>query len=431
MGQVIAVGIFLTPAAMAKSLGSPFWVLVAWLVMGGMALCGALCYGDLAARYPEAGGGYVYLREAWGPRFAFLYGWKCLLVMDPGITAALATGLAAYAAAIVPLGSTAQKTLGIASILILAAANIRGLRLGDGVLKTLTILKLGALATLVLLGLVRGVGDWGHFLPFFEQRAGSTPFVPAFAGAMMAAFFSFGGWWEAAKIGGEVRDPARTVPRALVLGVVIVTLVYVLVSMSFIYLVPIETVTSGETFAAQAGNVLFGPAGGKVLAGIVVLSVLGSLAALVMILPRVYYAMARDGAFFSAVGQLHPRFGTPARAIALQAAVASILIASGTFDQIIGYFVFVTVAFTGLTVAGIFVLARRQSPGAARYHIPGYPVTPLVFLSLTAVILTLLMASRPKEALVGVLVVAVGAAVYPLVRIEGRRGVVEEGGGRR
>jgi len=415
VGQVIAVGIFLTPAGMTKLLGSPFWVLVTWLTMGGMALAGAFCYGELAARFPEAGGGYVYLREAWGPRLAFLYGWKCLLVMDPGVTAALATGLAAYVSAIVPIAPTGQKALAVASVLGLAGANVLGLRLGDGVLRVLTVLKLAALGVLVAWGLARGAGDWRHFTPFVAQRAGSTPLLPALAGGLVSAFFSFGGWWEAAKIAGEVRDPARTMPRALALGVTIVTVIYILVSMTFLYLVPIEAVTSGETFAAQAGTALFGPAGGKILAGVVVVSVLGSLSALIMLLPRVYYTMARDGVFFSGVGQLHPRFGTPARAIAVQATVASVLILLGTFEEIVAYFVFVTVAFVGLTVAGVYVLDGRRAPGAAARRLPGYPVTPLVFLSLTALLLVLLGSSRPREAVIGALVVAAGAPVYRLV----------------
>ena len=420
VGQVIAVGIFLTPAGMDKGLGSPFWVLVVWIMMGTMALAGALCYGELAARFPEAGGGYVYLREAWGPRLAFLYGWKCLLVMDPGITAALATGLAAYVGVIAPLGPIGAKALAIASVLALAGANVLGLRLGDGVVKTLTFLKLGALAGLVVWGFARGAGDWGHFAPFVQPRPGSAPLLPALAGATVAAFFSFGGWWEAAKIAGEVRDPARTLPRALALGVSIVTLVYVLVSAVFIYLVPMESVTTGQTFAAQAGAALFGPAGGAVLAGLVAVSVLGSLAAVILLFPRVYYAMARDGVFLSAVGKLHPRFGTPARAIALQALVASILIALGTFEEIVAYFVFVTVAFVGITVAGTYVVRSRPAGPSGVYRLPGYPVTPGIFLLLTALVLALLGSGRPKQALVGVIVVASGVPVYGLLGMRRR-----------
>src|SRR6185503_5243277 len=172
VGQVIAVGIFLTPAAMARLLGSPFWLLMVWLVAGAMALCGTLVYGELAARYPEAGGGYVYLREAWGPRVAFLYGWKCLLVMDPGITAALAAGLAAYVAGVVPLGPAAQKVLAVTVLYLLAGANIVGLRFGDGLLKLVTLLKLAVLGALVVWGFASGLGDYGNFRPFFGQRPG-------------------------------------------------------------------------------------------------------------------------------------------------------------------------------------------------------------------------------------------------------------------
>jgi APA family basic amino acid/polyamine antiporter len=411
---VIAIGIFLTPAGMAKSLGSPFWVLVVWLLMGGMALCGALCYGALAARYPEAGGGYVYLREAWGPRVAFLYGWKCLLVMDPGVTAALAAGLAAYAAVIVPLTGAERTAVAVAALLAVAGANILGLRIGGGLLRLLTVLKLGVLGALVAWGFASGAGDASHFVPFVAQRPGSAPFLAGFAGAMMAAFYSFGGWWEATKISGEVRDPERTMPRALVLGVAIVTVVYMLVSMTFIYLVPVQAVTSGETFAAQAGAVLFGPAGARLLAGAVVVSVLGGIAAVVLVYPRLYYAMARDGAFLPAMARLHPRFGTPARAIALQAVVASVLAASGTFEEIVAYFIFVSVAFIGLTVAGVYVLARRPAEAARMRSTPGYPVTPAVYLALTLALLGLLVASRPAQSLVGVAVVALGLPVYQL-----------------
>ena len=335
VGEVIAIGIFLTPAGMAKSLGSPFGLLMVWLVMGAMALSGALCYGELAARFPEAGGGYVYLRETYGPRLAFLYGWKCLLVMDPGLTAALAVGLASYLGYLVGLSAAGLKVVAIGAILALAATNIIGLRLGTRLMRWLTIAKLGLIGFIIVWGLGRQLGDWSNFIPFIEQRPGSTPLIGALAGAMVAAFFSFGGWWDVSKIAGEVRDPARTLPRALAFGVAAVTLVYILTSGVFWYLIPVERVSSGETFAAQAGEVLFGRFGGQMFAAVVIVSVLASLAALILTAPRVYYAMARDGLFFRPVSAVHPRFGTPARAIALQAALASLLVAVGTFDQII------------------------------------------------------------------------------------------------
>jgi APA family basic amino acid/polyamine antiporter len=411
VGEVIAVGIFLTPAGMAKTLGSPMWMLVVWLVMGGMALSGAFCYGELAARFPAAGGGYIYLREAYGEGLAFVYGWKCFLVMDPGISAALATGLASYLGYIVPLSPLAAKAVGIAVILILAVANVFGLQVGAWLMRWLTVLKLTLLAFILIWGFARRFGDWSNFMPLVAQRAGSAPFFGGLAGAMVSAFFSFGGWWDVSKLAGEVRDPARVLPKALAYGVSIVTLVYILTSAVFIYLVPIEQTASGETFAAQAGEILFGRAGGQVFSAIVIVSVLGSLLAILITAPRVYYAMASDGVFLQAAAKLHPRFRTPVRAIALQAGLASLLVALGTFNQIVAYFIFVTVVFIALTVAAVFKL-RKRPPAEKTYLTTGYPVTPVIFLALVVVLLVLLAANNPLQAALGVAVVALGAPVY-------------------
>lgn len=410
VGEVIAIGIFLTPATMAHSVGSPFWLLVVWLLMGAMALSGALCYGALAARFPEAGGGYVYLREAYGPGVAFLYGWKCLLVMDPGITALLAAALASYVGYAVGLSAPALKAVAIGAVLLLAALSMLGVRLGARVMQWLMVLKVGALGAIAVFALALHAGSWSHFVPFIAQRPGSDPLPGALAPALIGGFFAFGGWWEIAKLGGEAKDPARTMPRALALGVIVVTAIYILTSAVFLYLVPLEQVTSGETFAAQAGEALFGPSGGRVFAAIVIVAVLGSLFALLMALPRVYYAMARDGLFFTRVATVHPRFGTPVRAVAIQATLASVLVLLGTFQQILNYFIFVTVVFLALTVAGLWRLRRRE--GNERYRIPGYPLTPFLFLMLVAVLLVLLGGHDPKQAALGVGVVVLGVPVY-------------------
>jgi APA family basic amino acid/polyamine antiporter len=414
VGEVVAVGIFLTPAGMAKSLGSPLWVLVVWLVMGAMATCGALCFGELAARYPQAGGSYVYLREAYGRPVAFLYGWMALLVMDPGLTAALAVGMAGYAGYILSLSPMGMKAVAIAAIVLLAAINIRGVRLGAWLLRYLTVLKLGLLFFLLLWAFGFQLGNWSNFTPFVAQRPHSAPLLPALAGGLVAAFFSFGGWWDVTKLAGEVREPGRTIPRALLYGVVIVTLVYILTSTVFFYLVPLDLVTSGETFAAQAGEVLFGRAGAQVFSVIVIVAVLGSLAAIIMSAPRVYFAMARDGLFVPAAASIHPQFGTPARAIAMQALLASLLVALGSFNQIISYFIFVVVIFIAFTVAALFVLRRRQLDRPP-YFTPAYPFTPLVFLLLVGALLFLLVSNNPKQSLLGVGVVALGIPVYYLL----------------
>jgi basic amino acid/polyamine antiporter, APA family len=384
-----------------------------WLIMGAMALSGALCYGALAARYPEAGGGYVYLREAFGPLVSFLYGWKCLLVMDPGITALLGMGLAGYVGYAFGWSGPILKAVAIGTIAIMALISIGGLQLSSRLMQWLTALKVGALALIAVLALGLGAGSWSHFVPFVAQRAGSDPLPGALAPALVGAFFAFGGWWEIAKLAGEARDPARTVPRALALGVAVITLIYILTSAVFLYLVPLEHVTSGETFAAQAGEALFGRAGGSVFAAIVIVAVAGSLLALLMALPRVYYAMARDGVFFKAVAELHPRLGTPTRAIAIQATLASVLVLLGTFQQILSYFIFITVVFIALTVVGLIVLRRRA--GAAAFPLPVHPLPPVLFLILVAILLFLLGAHDPLQAALGVAIVALGIPLYVLV----------------
>ena len=415
-GEAIAVGIFLTPAGMAKSLGSPFWLLVVWLVMGAISLSGALCFGELAARYPEAGGIYVYLREAYGERVAFLYGWMSLLVMDPGITAALAIGMATYGAYIFGWSGTASKLVAIGAIILLCALNMLNTRLAAGVLRSITWLKFAILALLVVWALVFRLGSWSHFVPFVAQRPGSAPLLPALAGALVAAFYSFGGWWDVGKIAGEVKDPVRTLPRALVLGVLGVVAAYVLVSGVFLYLVPIDGVTSDQTFVAQAGAVLFGPMGANLLAGAVVICVLGSMAALIMLCPRVYYAMASDGVFLHSVARLHPKFGTPVRAIAVQGIMTSLLVALGAFDQIIAYFIFVAVLFIGLTVTTLFAFRRREHSVAAGVTTPGYPYTPVAFLFMVVALLALTMLHSPRQALLGCAVVLLGLPVYALLQ---------------
>jgi APA family basic amino acid/polyamine antiporter len=417
VGEVIGIGIFLTPAGMARSLGSPAWLLAVWLTMGLVTVAGALCFGALAARFPEAGGSYVYLREAFGPRPAFLYGWMSLLVTDPGLTALFATGMAGAFGDAVGLGPWGVKAVAVGSILAVAAVNAAGVTLGAVLLRGLAGLKLGLLGLIVVWGVGLGRGDWSNLLPLVAQRPGSDPLPKALAGAMVLAFFSFAGWWDLNKLAGEVRDPRRVLPRALVLGMAAVTAVYVVITLAFLYLVPTSRIGSGQGFAALAGEALFGRTGGVVFSSVVAVVVLGNLAAIVMAAPRVYYAMARDGLFPPALAALHPRTGAPARATAVQAVLASALVATGTFEQILAYFFFVTVAFLVLTVAGVYVLDRRPAGGeAGPVRVPGYPVTPLAFLVPTAALLVLLAADDPWHALLGLAVVLMGFAFYRVAR---------------
>ena len=303
IGHTIAVGIFLTPAELVGALSSPGLVITLWVVFGLLVLFGAFSFGELASRHPQAGGPYVFLREAWGPRVAFLYGWQCLLVMDPGVTAALAAGLAEYLPVMLPGAATHARWWAVAAIWVLAGLNLSGIDVSTRVMAAMTALKLAALAGITLLAFTTGSGSLTHFSPFWERGPGAPPIGEALALASVAAFFSFGGFWEASRVAGEVRDPQRTLPRALALGVGIVAAAYLTTTLAFIYLVRPGHATSAAGFAASVGGALFGSTGARVLGSIVVVSILASMLGLLLMAPRVYYAMSQDGLFPRAIAQ--------------------------------------------------------------------------------------------------------------------------------
>lgn len=408
IGQVIAVGIFLTPAGMAKSVGSPFWLLVIWILMGAMTLSGALCYGGLAARFPEAGGSYVYLREIYGKAAAFLYGWMVLLVLDPGLTAIFGVGLASYAGYLIELSPVGKQVLAVSIIVIVGLINIFGAGIGANFLKVLTVLKTGTLLFIIGYGFFGGFGDWNNFQPFF---AVPNDTFGAFAGGTVGAFFAFAGWWEVTRIAGEIENPEKNLPKALIIGVIAITVIYILTSAVFFYLVPLSQVTNDKTFAAQAGEALFGKIGGIVFASIVVISVLGTLVAYLMVSPRVYYAMAKDDLFFKSFGEPHPRFGTPHRATTIQIFLACILILSGNFEQIVSYFFFIVVLFIAMVVAGLFKIHKQEFSG---YKTIFYPFTPLFFLTVTTLVLLMIAMRNPFQSFLGAAVVLLGIPVYYL-----------------
>jgi APA family basic amino acid/polyamine antiporter len=410
VGQVIAVGIFLVPAGMARSVGSPAWLFGIWLLIGVMTLCGALCYSELSSRFPEAGGSYVFLREAYGDATAFLYGWVVLLVLDPGLTAIFSIGLTSYLDRVVAIPIPYQPFVAAFVVVAVAALNIIGARLSSDILKFLTWLKVAFLFFIVAFGFLGGRGDSANLSPFF---AVPNDLVGAMAGGLVGAFFAFAGWWELTRIAGEIRDPERNLPRALIIGVLVLTVVYIAVSGVFMYLVPTASITSDETFAAQVGEVLFGSAGAAIFSSVVVASVLGSLIAYMMVSPRLYYAMARDGLFFRGVAAVHPKFQTPYRAIAIQAVLAVILIFLGSFQEILSLFFFVVVLFIGATLASVFVFRRREHRG---FMTPLYPLTPLVFLVITAVVLFFIGMRDPVRTLMGIGLVFLGLPVYYFFR---------------
>jgi len=409
-GEAISLGIFLTPAGMARSLGSPALLAAVWCGMAFMTLAGALCFTELAVRFPQAGGEYLYLRNGFGRRTAFLYGWMAAVVMYPGVAAALCVGLVPYVQSLVSLPGWLTAVLPALILVALGALNFAGTRLSSGFMTALNWLKVPVLVALVGWALVSGQATLTNLAPLTLRRTGSDPLFGAVAGAAISAFFCFGGWWEAGKIAGEVRNPRRNLPIAFTAGVLIVTAVYLLVSFAFVAVVPLEQIQNNTAFVAQFGQALFGAQGGRVLSACVLLCVLGGLMVLSMAVPRVTYALAREEAGTSSAGplrffaRLHPRFGSPANAVLLQTGVALAVLALGAFDRILAFIIFSAVVFLALTVATLF----RISPPVRRWW---FPVAPFVFLAGCGLLAAMLLMHSLGPSLLGAAIVLAGLPV--------------------
>ncbi|HXH06797.1 MAG TPA: amino acid permease [Vicinamibacterales bacterium] len=422
IGHTIGVGVFLTPAEVIGAVASPALTLGLWLGCGALVLAGAFTFGELASRYPLAGGPYVYLREAWGERIAFLYGWQSLLVMDPGVIAALATGLSSYAVVLWPPAAGAERWLAVAVIWLLAIVGAAGLTPSARVLGILTACKVAALVGVVVIALAAGRGRWSHFEPFVARHASGVPLGEALALGLVAVFFSFGGFWEASRVAGEVRDARRTLPAALVLGIASVTGLYVATTVAFIYLVPPRQAASAPAFAQAAGEALLGRAGPSSLALVVLLSAAASLLALLIMAPRLYLAMSGDRLFPAALARRHPATGSPARATLLLALLASLFAWAGTFRGIVAFFMCTTLAFIALAAAAL-IRVRRRHPDHAGFSAPGHPLTTVLFVLLVAGVVTLVAVNRPLEAATGFAAVLLGVPAHAV--LAGRRAVEE------
>jgi APA family basic amino acid/polyamine antiporter len=402
VSQVVGVGIFLTPATMIRTLGGAGASLGMWAIMGALSTAGALCYAELSTRFPKAGGSYVYLREAFGPRCAFIYGWMALLVMDPGLTAALGIGLAQYLLATAGASPGLTPIVAVAAIVVFGLLTLVGMGVSTRAIQWTAAAKLTIVLILVGAALFR-VGGGASLAP-----PSSTPLTAsAVAASLIAAFFAFGGWWELGRMGEEVDTPRRTMPRALIGGLALVTAIYGLVTVAYLLGVSGATAGSDEVLVGAVGRSLFGETAGRSLSAMVVVAVAGSLAATLLGAPRVYLAMARDGLFPRRLARLDAARGTVPASTIVQVSLASVFALVGSFDDILGYFVPCAVFFLGLSAAAVLVLPRPDAGGRV-FRAPLHPLPILLFLVMVTVVLGLFLAGQPRQTLLGAAVVALG-----------------------
>jgi basic amino acid/polyamine antiporter, APA family len=413
VGGIIGSGIFVTPAQVTARAGSGARSLGVWALGGAVALAGAFCFGELGRRRPRAGGTYVYVREAFGPLPAFLYAWALLLVIGTGAIAASAVAFASYAAPLVGLGERAVTPLAAGSVLALTAINYAGVRAGALVQNLFTVLKLAALAALVAGGLgAPAAGEWAA--PASAAEGGGAM---AIATALVPVLFTYGGWQQTNNLADELLEPGRRLPRALVLGVVVVVVTYLLANVTYLRALGPAGLAASQAPAADAMRARFGEAGAKLIAAGIAASSFGFLNLTLLSSPRVYQAMAADGAFLPALAPLTPGRRTPGRALAVQGAWALVLLATSGYGQLLDYVVFCDWLFFGLAALSLFVLrARDRAAGAPEppdaFRVPGYPLTPAAFVAAAAYVVAGSIASNPRNALLGAVILALGVPVF-------------------
>ena len=464
-GSMIGSGIFIVSASMSRVLVSPFWLLLAWIVTGVITLLGALSYGELAAMFPRAGGQYVFLRESMGPLMGFLYGWTLFVVIQTGTIAAVAVAFGRFLGVLWPsispdryawfphadlcaswlgctdasnaiqLGLTPQRLIALVSIAVLTWINLRGVREGKIVQTTLTVVKTGALALLILIGITVGRNatalaanfSSGHF---FGSVDVSGVFVIAFGAALVGSLFSSDAWNNVTFAAAEVQNPKRNLPLALVLGTGLVTLLYVLANVGYLNVLPMQGDVQGATAVARgianatqdrvataALEVVFGNAGATIMAIAILVSTFGCNNGLILAGARVYYAMARDGLFFRRVGTLNAR-SVPAAGLIVQSIWTAFLCLTGSYGQLLNYVIFAALVFYALTTIGLFILRVKRPDAERPYRVLGYPVLPAVYIALTTLVmlLILLSPSTRQDAFLGLVLVLIGIPVFFLWR---------------
>ena len=411
-GIIIRASIFVQPSEITRLVPSAGGIALVWTLAGVLTLVGALICAELSSALPRTGGVYVFLRDIFGPATGFLWGWAMFWSMHTGIIAAIAVVFARYIGYFFPLGPTGIRLVAVAAVIGLSVFNCLGIRQGSRLQTIVTGAKLAAIALLIAAGLTMTPVE----APPGPGPAAPSVSLPDVLLALVAGLFAFGGWHMVTYTAEETVDPERTIPRSLVLGTLLVTVCYVALNAIYLRVLPIERVTASTRIAADAAEALVGPSGGTLVAMLVILSTFGALNGIILAGPRVYFSMAADGLFFRWAAALHPRFGTPARAILLQAVWGSALVMTDTYRGLFTRVVYTEWIFFGLLAVGILQLRRR-----ADYHPPfrmaGAPLLPLGFaLACGAIVINQLIAD-PINSLVGLGAVAAGLPVYSLLRV--------------
>ena len=407
MGGIVGSGIFINPYVVARQVHTPFLILGVWVMGGVLALLGALIYAELATLLPGTGGQYVYLREAFGPMVAFIYGWGLLLVTGTGGVAAVAVTFARYFLGLTgwhwPEPVVAASTLGL-----LTLVNCFGVRSGSNVQSALMLLKTVAIVALIGFGLSAKSPMSGPS-PLLGEPL-SLGLLAAIGAAMTPVAFAYGGWQTASFVAGEMRDPARDLSRGLLLGVSGVVLLYVAVNLVCVRVLGPAGLAATKTPASAVMQAVLGSAGARWIAVGIAVSTVGFLSQSILTMPRVYFAMAEDGLFFRSVAWVHPRTGVPVIAIVLEGLLAAVIAVSGRYEQILNYVVSVDFVGFGLTGAALLILRRRLPRG--RFRAPGHPVTTCLFVASCAAIVTATVARYPGNSAVGYALLLTGVPVY-------------------
>jgi APA family basic amino acid/polyamine antiporter len=412
IGAVIGSGIFIVPAlVLQQTEGRIGTALLVWLVAGVLSLLGALTYGELSAADPQAGGIYAYIRDAFGPLPAFLYGWTLFLTIGGGAIATLAVAFTSYLNQLVPVSGITAKAVSIAMIAVITAINVRGTRQSSDVQNVTTAIKVGAILVMGSLLLISGSGFQGTSQSFWPEVWSPSVFSGVLA-AMIGVLWAYEGWQFVTFSAGEVKDPQRTFPRGIITGTAALIAIYCFANIAYIAALGPERVAASGAVAADAVGALLGPTAAKLIAATILVSMFSAANSILLTTPRVYFAMARDGLFFRSLAEVHPRFKTPATAVIVQAAWAMVLAATGTFNQLLTYVVFTGWIFYGLGAASIFVLRRTRPDQPRPFRVPGYPITPALFVIASAVLVINTLIDQPGVALVGLAFVLLGAPVF-------------------